>query len=63
MPHNEVDQMDYMAEEGDMSDFADDVDEEENGGDDQNLDDYDMVSLISFFSIELTFGWFSSLVY
>jgi len=45
-PHNEGDQIDYMAEEGDMSDFADDVDGEENNGGDRNLDDYDMVSLI-----------------
>ncbi|KAJ0623826.1 putative transcription factor WD40-like family [Helianthus annuus] len=44
MPHNEADQVDYMAEEGDMSDFVDDVDEEENGDGDQNLDDYDMVT-------------------
>lgn len=49
MPPNEVDQIDYMAEEGDMSDFADDVDGEENGGGDQNHDDYEMVSLVLFF--------------
>ncbi|XP_071690240.1 uncharacterized WD repeat-containing protein C2A9.03-like isoform X2 [Rutidosis leptorrhynchoides] len=45
-PHNEgeVDQVDYMEEEGDMSDFADDVDGEENVGEDQNQDEYDMVT-------------------
>ena len=46
-PHNEVDQIDYMAEEGDMSDFADDVDGDDNNGGDRNLDEYDMVSLNS----------------
>nr|XP_043610565.1 uncharacterized WD repeat-containing protein C2A9.03-like isoform X2 [Erigeron canadensis] len=43
-PLNDVDQMDYMAEEGDMSDFADDVDGEENGAGEQNVDEYDMVT-------------------
>ncbi|KAL8204660.1 hypothetical protein R6Q57_010283 [Mikania cordata] len=47
MPHNEVDQMDYMAEEGDMSDFADDAEEDENEGADQNLDDYDMLTKVT----------------
>lgn len=46
MRHHEAD---YMEEEGDMSDFVDDVDEGENGGVDQNLDDYVMVSVISYF--------------
>ena len=46
MPPNEADQIDYMAEEGYMSDFVDDVDGDENGGGDQNIDDYDMVSLL-----------------
>ena len=43
MPHNEVDEIDYMAEEGDILDFVMD-DEEINGGGDQIVDDYDMVS-------------------
>ncbi|KAI3738813.1 hypothetical protein L2E82_28984 [Cichorium intybus] len=47
MPHNEVDQIDYMAEEGDMSDFADDVDGDENNGGDRNLDDYDMLTKVT----------------
>ncbi|KAJ9558888.1 hypothetical protein OSB04_013502 [Centaurea solstitialis] len=47
MPHHEVDQIDYMAEEGDMSDFADDVDGEENGGGDRSLDDYDMLTKVT----------------
>ena len=46
MPPNEADQIDYMAEEGYMSDFVDDVDGDENGSGDQNIDDYDMVSLL-----------------
>ncbi|KAI3700307.1 hypothetical protein L2E82_44933 [Cichorium intybus] len=44
MPHNEVDQIDYMEEVGDMLDFADDVDGNENNGGDLNLDDYDMLA-------------------
>lgn len=32
--------------EGDMSDVADDVDEDENNGGDRNLYDYEIVSLI-----------------
>ncbi|KAL4561050.1 hypothetical protein LXL04_033212 [Taraxacum kok-saghyz] len=46
-PHNEVDQIDYMAEEGDMSDFADDVDADDNNGGDRNLDEYDMLTKVT----------------
>nr|GEV43871.1 hypothetical protein [Tanacetum cinerariifolium] len=46
MPPNEADQIDYMAEEGYMSDFVDDVDGEENGAGDQNIDDYDMLTKV-----------------
>ncbi|PWA93636.1 WD40/YVTN repeat-like-containing domain-containing protein [Artemisia annua] len=42
MPLNEVDQIDNMAEEGHMSDFDNNVYEMENGGGDQNIDDYDL---------------------
>ncbi|GJR58600.1 uncharacterized WD repeat-containing protein-like protein isoform X1 [Tanacetum coccineum] len=47
MPPNEVDQIDYMAEEGYMSDYVDDVDGEENGAGDQNIDDYDMLTKVT----------------
>lgn len=48
MADNHVDPYDYfMADEGDMSDFLDDADEEYYGvaaGNDTALDDYDVVS-------------------
>lgn len=42
-------QNDYMAEDGDMSDVVEDVDEEENDDDDQNIEVHDTVSLVSLF--------------
>lgn len=43
-------QFEYMADEGDMSDFVEDVDadaDEENHGRDMVLDEYDMVCFAS----------------
>lgn len=52
MADNQVDPYDYfMADEGDMSDFLDDADDEYYGvaaGNETTLDDYDVVSC-SFF--------------
>ncbi|KAB2623048.1 WD repeat-containing protein-like [Pyrus ussuriensis x Pyrus communis] len=57
LPHNDNDarksmsyqqgyQFDYMADEGDMSDFVEDVEEENQGGD-MGLDEYDMLTKVS----------------
>lgn len=41
---NQVDEVDYMAEERDAADFIDEMDEENNGGASANIPDaYDMV--------------------
>ncbi|KAK6145759.1 hypothetical protein DH2020_019628 [Rehmannia glutinosa] len=45
MSYNEVDQMEYIVDDGDV---ADSIDDENHTADDANLDDYDMVSHIFF---------------
>lgn len=49
MSDHQVDQIDYMVDEGEMSDFMDDVDEEYNGEGhgDRSLDDYDMLTRVT----------------
>lgn len=66
MADNQVDPYDYfMADEGDMSDFLDDADEDYYGvaaGNDTALDDYDVVSFFAqcfFFS---HFLWFNKIL-
>ncbi|XP_076886991.1 putative WD repeat-containing protein C2A9.03 isoform X2 [Bidens hawaiensis] len=44
MSQNEDYQNDYMAEDGDMSDVVEDVDEEENDDDDQNIEVHDTMT-------------------
>ncbi|XP_076917439.1 putative WD repeat-containing protein C2A9.03 [Bidens hawaiensis] len=44
MLRNEDYQNDYMAEDGDMSDFVEDVDEEENDDDNQNIEVHDTMT-------------------
>lgn len=49
MSYQQAYQFDYMGDEGDMSDFVEDVEEENQGGD-AGLDEYDMVCFPQFCS-------------
>ncbi|XP_059632836.1 uncharacterized WD repeat-containing protein C2A9.03-like [Cornus florida] len=49
MSHHQVDQFGYMAEDGNMDDFVDEMDGEHNGegGGEMGLDDYDMLTKVT----------------
>lgn len=48
MSYQQAYQFDYMGDEGDMPDYVEDVEEENQGG--EGLDEYDMVCFPQFCS-------------
>lgn len=60
MSYQQAYEFDYMAEEGDMDHFIDEIDEEDHGSDDV-FDEYEMVCY-SYFLIPLVCVFFFFLV-